>query len=105
MSAVVYEVTLRVQAALAGEFAAWLRGHVQDMLALPGFLAASVARQVEPAPPGDEVVFTCHYRLTDAAALRAYLAQHAARMRAEGLARFGDRFSASRRVLEMLPGY
>lgn len=40
-----------------------------------------------------------HYVLRDAAALDAYLHEHAPRMRADGVARFGDRFRASRRVL------
>jgi hypothetical protein len=41
------------------------------------------------------------YRLRDRAALDDYLRDHAPRMRAEGLARFGDAFRAQRRV--MLP--
>lgn len=105
MSAVVYEVTLRVQAGIADEFAGWLRTHVREMLALPGFVGARVGRQQAPAPAPGEVVFTCWYQLVDAAALEAYLAGDAARMRADGIARFGDRFSASRRVLEAIEAY
>jgi hypothetical protein len=37
--------------------------------------------------------------LRDRAALDDYLREHAPRMRAEGIARFGDRFRAERRVL------
>ena len=105
MSAVIYEVTLHVQAGIADEYAGWLRGHVREMLGLPGFLDASVARQREPAPADGEVVFCCRYRLVDAGALQAYLREHAPRMRADGVARFGERFRASRRVLDELPGY
>jgi hypothetical protein len=39
------------------------------------------------------------YRLIDAAALEAYLRDHAPRLRADGVARFGERFRAQRRVL------
>jgi hypothetical protein len=35
------------------------------------------------------------------AALQAYLDHHAAAMRGDGAARFGDRFRASRRVLRV----
>lgn len=105
MSAVLYEVTLRVQRAIVDDYRVWLDHHVREMLALPGFLDARVSRQDEPAPDGDEVVFCCHYRLRDAAALDDYLRDHAARMRADGSARFGDRFSASRRVLAVLGDY
>ena len=105
MSGMLYEVTLRVQRAIAGEYRAWLDQHVREMLALPGFLDARVSRQDEPPPEGDEVVFCCHYRLRDQTALDDYLRDHAPRMRADGLVRFGDRFSASRRVLSVLGDY
>ncbi len=105
MSPVLYEVTLRVQRAIADDYRAWLDHHVREMLALPGFLDARLSQLDEPAPGVDAVVFCCHYRLRDAAALDAYLREHAARMRADGLARFGDRFSASRRVLTVLGDY
>ena len=105
MSTVLYEVTLRVQRAVADDYRAWLDRHMREMLALPGFLDARLSRQDEPAPGADEVVFCCHYRLRDATALADYLREHAARMRADGVARFGDRFSASRRVLSVLGDY
>ena len=44
--------------------------------------------------------FCVQYRLRDAAALEHYLQEHAPRMRADGEARFGGRFSASRRILQ-----
>ena len=105
MSAVLYEVTLRVQRAIADDYLVWLDRHVREMLALPGFLDARLSRQDEPAVAAGEVVFCCHYRLRDAAALDDYLREHAAAMRADGVARFGDRFAASRRVLSVLGDY
>jgi hypothetical protein len=39
------------------------------------------------------------YRMRDSDALDAYLRDHAARMRADGVARFASGFSAERRVL------
>lgn len=42
--------------------------------------------------------------LRDAAALGAYLRDHAPAMRAEGVARFGDRFGATRRVMAAVDG-
>ena len=95
----VYEVNLAVEAEIAGAFVAWLPGHVAELLALPGFLAAETFRVEEPPPPAGEVALVVRYRLRDRAALDAYLRDHAARLRADGLARFGGRFQASRRVL------
>jgi hypothetical protein len=39
------------------------------------------------------------YTLVDASALDAYLREHAPRLRADGVARFGDGFRAHRRIL------
>ncbi len=95
---VVYEVNLDVDAAIAGDYRAWLQAHVAQMLALPGFESAQVFDVAEPAEAGRSA-WCVHYRLRDAAALEHYLREHAPRMRAEGIARFGERFRASRRVL------
>jgi hypothetical protein len=39
------------------------------------------------------------YALVDLTALDGYLREHAPRLRAEGVARFGDRVRAQRRIL------
>jgi hypothetical protein len=105
VSAVLYEVTLTVERAITGDYLAWLHGHLREMLALPGFLDARLSEVGDPAPGEDAVVFCCHYRLQDAAALDAYLRDHAPRMRADGQQRFGARFSAQRRVMTVLADY
>jgi quinol monooxygenase YgiN len=105
VSHVLYEVTLRVERAIAGDYRAWLHDHVRGMLTLPGFLDARMSEVADPATDDDATVFCCHYRLQDAAALDAYLRDHAPRMRAEGVERFGARFSAQRRVMTVLADY
>jgi quinol monooxygenase YgiN len=96
---IVYEVNLSVDWGIADAFRAWLVEHVDAMLALPGFVDAQRFDVLQSAGQGERAEFCVHYRLRDAAALDAYLEHHASAMRAQGLARFGDRFSASRRVL------
>lgn len=95
----IYEVNLDVDAAIAGEYRAWLDAHVRAMLALPGFMSARVFEVLDGAGRDGGLQLCVHYALRDAAALDAYLREHAPRMRADGVARFGDRFRASRRVL------
>ena len=94
-----YEVELAVEAGIAEAFRAWLPGHVAELLALPGFLSAELLAVEEPAPPPGEAALCVRYRLADRAALDGYLRDHAARLRADGQARFGGRFRATRRVL------
>jgi antibiotic biosynthesis monooxygenase (ABM) superfamily enzyme len=95
--AVIYEVTLHARAEIADAYLAWLREHVVAMLGLPGFEGAEL--HALDAGSADERGWCVRYRLGDRAALDAYLRDHAPRMRAEGIARFGDAFRAERRIL------
>lgn len=96
---IVYEVNLDITAGIAAEYRAWLDTHVRTMLALPGFTGARVFEVLEPQAPATQVALSVQYTLADVSALDAYLRDHAARMRAEGVARFGAGFRARRRVL------
>jgi len=96
---IVYEVSLQVDGDTATAFHAWLQAHVAEICALPGFTGAEILQVCEPLDAGC-VGWCVAYRLRDRAALEAYLADHAPRMRADGLRRFGDRFRASRRILQ-----
>ncbi|MDN5863932.1 MAG: DUF4286 family protein [Gammaproteobacteria bacterium] len=94
-----YEVTLKFDAAIAEEYDVWLEQHVEEMLALPGFVSAEISTIEEGDLSANEVGRVVHYRLEDRAAFDAYLRNHAAGMRDEGIQRFGDRARASRRLL------
>jgi hypothetical protein len=94
---VLYEVNLEADAGIAAPFDTWLRDHIADMLQFDGFRSAEILDDPD-APPG-RIRRVVQYRLRDQAALDEYLAVHAPQMRAQGVARFGDRFTAGRRVL------
>lgn len=99
---VMYEVNLDVEADVAIEFRAWLDAHVREILDLEGFLGATLLEVRDPAAAEGRVALCMQYVLRDAVALDAYLRDHAPRMRAEGLARFGGRFTAQRRVMDVV---
>ncbi|HET6725656.1 MAG TPA: DUF4286 family protein [Gammaproteobacteria bacterium] len=95
---ITYEVTLTVEAAIAGEFDTWLAGHVEDMVHLPGFLDADIERA---DPPDDgHIMRVARYRVESRAALERYFNEYASDMRADSVNHFGERFSATRRILE-----
>jgi hypothetical protein len=96
---VVYEVNLAVDAEVLAAYRAWLADHVAEIVALPGFTGASTWDVVDPAPSAGVAHLCVQYALRDAAALAAYLREHAPRLRADGIARFGERVRATRRVL------
>ena len=100
-AAVVYEVNIDLDAEVADEYRRWLRAHINEILALPGFIDTQVFDVIDPAPAAGRIALCVHYRLRDAAALQDYFDQHAARLRADGIARFGGRFTATRRVLRV----
>ncbi|MEZ5465822.1 MAG: DUF4286 family protein [Lysobacteraceae bacterium] len=95
-----YEVTLDVETAIADDFLAWLRRHVDEMLALPGFTHATLHSL--DTDDAERRGFCVRYRLTGREALDAYFHDHAERMRAGGIQRFGDTMHASRRILSPL---
>lgn len=96
---VIYEVNIEVDAAAHDEYRVWLRDHIAEILALPGFKGAKVFEVLEPPPSAGRIGLSVQYALQDRAALDDYLRDHAPRLRADGVARFGDRFQANRRVL------
>ena len=102
---IVYEVNLFVRREVEAAYRAWLDAHVREIVALDGFLGAEVFERREPGAEDGEFALCTQYRLRDAAALEAYLREHAPRLRADGLARFGPAFRAERRVLERIAGY
>ena len=96
---IVYEVNLDVDAAIFSEYRAWLREHMRRMLVLPGFVAAELLECRDPPPAPGRRSLCAIYRLANEADLDRYLREDAPRMRAEGMARFAGKFSATRRIL------
>lgn len=100
MPHVIYEVNLDIDAGVEGDYRAWLRQHIAEILALPGFTGARQFDVREPQAADGRVLLCVQYTLVDEAALQDYLRDHAPRLRADGMARFGGRFVATRRVLQ-----
>lgn len=85
------------------EYVRWLAdGHVAHVIAA-GALSGQIIRLTDPAQPFSVEV---RYLFPTQASLEAYLAQHASRLRAEGLARFpadrGIRFGRSVGTVELV---
>ena len=98
---VTYEVRLEVDESIVGEVDVWLREHVVEMLRLPGFNSAEILDDAPlPVPTDDKVRRTVQYQVESRDALTRYLREHAPKMREAGVKRFGDRMSATRRVLQ-----
>lgn len=95
----VYEVNIEIDASAHDDYRVWLHGHIAEILALPGFTGAKVFEILEPPPSAGRMGLCVQYALKSRELLDVYLRDHAPRLRADGLARFGDRFQATRRIL------
>ena len=99
----IYEVSLEVEAAIAAEYSQFLEHHIPEVVGAGGFSSARRYRIADPSPDAPVVCWVVHYLARDEASIERYVAQHAPRLRADAISRFGGRFSAKRRVLEELP--
>ena len=92
----IYEVTLTVEREDPDALDEWLKQHVDRMLLVPGILTADTF-----SVDGDDEcsVRVTHYRFADRQHLDRYLAGPAAALRQDTVDRFGDRCTASRRIL------
>ncbi|MGQ3892173.1 DUF4286 family protein [Legionella sp. CNM-4043-24] len=96
---VIYEVSLFVERDIYSEFYSWLQEHVTEMLQFPGFVGAII---LTPAENNDaRQVLIVQYRLRTHEDLDRYFSEFAAGMREKGIKRFGNKFSAERRILDI----
>lgn len=93
---VLYEVSLSVESAIESQYRDWLLGHIAEMESFPGFGPTSLWKLEQDDP--SKIEWVVAYTVDTRANLEHYLIHHAPRMRMEGMERFGDQFSASRRI-------
>jgi len=97
---VIYEVNLSLDSTIAEAYQTWLFGHIDQLLKFDGFLSAETFLvEKEPNSTEKNVLISVRYRLKSRAALQNYITNHSAGMRKETIEKFGDKFSATRRVL------
>jgi uncharacterized protein DUF3667/uncharacterized protein DUF4286 len=96
-SGLIYEVTLTIERDIIDSFDGWLANHVEEMLAIPGFINAHVFA-LDDDDSGHARRVT-QYFLDSEGDLESYLADQATAMRQSAIDRFGEQFSATRRIL------
>ena len=99
---IIYEINMTVDKEAESDFREWLPNHIREILALVGFQSAEIfTRQADGNEDGEtKWLCTVQYRLVNQAALDDYFQNKAAEMRKDGTARFGGRFTATRRILQ-----
>ena len=99
---VIYEVNLEIRKPIKEAFVHWLDSHIKKMLCFDGFKYAKVYRLW----PSDEETLhpesyhACiHYFVENREKLENYFIENATEMRSEALEKFGNSFTAHRRIL------
>lgn len=97
---IIYEVNLAFEKTISEDFRLWLNEHIAQMLQFSGFIQANLLQS--ESDDSDQEKLTVHYYLTDREALENYLVNFAPKMRQQGIERFKDKFSAQRRILQIV---
>jgi quinol monooxygenase YgiN len=92
-----YEVNLELHPEIEKEYIAWLQIHMNEMLEFDGFHEAKLFRNIEK-----QNAYIVHYDIESNAHMKHYLQDHAPRMRNEAIEKFKNKFTASRRIIEMI---
>ncbi len=128
-----YEVNIRTLAEISADYERWLDSHISAILEIDGFESAEWFTVEEDAQADrieeglrrsmrlDESIpldireaagrpvttrhYCVQYRLRDRAAFDDYIAKEAPRYRREGIEKFGSKFAASRRVMDLRRAY
>ncbi len=102
---IIYEVNLEVDEDIDYKMAGWLPEHIQKLLSFSGFKSAYWyfrTPEDEGLVEAGKTLWTIHYVIESRQHLDAYLNGPAEQVRAEALEKFGDKFRATRRILNLL---
>lgn len=97
----IYEVNLALNQEIESEYLAWLKGHIERMLQIPGFTRANLYQEKGNEAKSGVSRWVVQYSVENEMLLDLYLNTQAPEMRAEGVRLFGEKFSATRRILEV----
>ncbi len=95
---VIYEVNLEINPDIFNDYYQWLIEHVKKMLRFDGFQTAEIG--LIDHQENEKQKIRVSYKISSYESLQTYLSEHAAEMRADAINKFGDQFSASRRIIK-----
>lgn len=96
-----YEVNLRISSDIYDEYVQWLTPHIKKMLTFKGFLQAELHEEKENNTDPNVRQLTAIYHVDTQENLQNYFSSMAQTMREDGIKRFGNKFTAQRRILKL----
>jgi hypothetical protein len=98
----IYEVNLTVEDEIYDDYFAWLVPHVKEILQFRGFTKAEISEDKTVENESGQRKLIVHYTVSSDEDLHDYFVNHAAKMRAGAVEKFGNKFSATRRMYQSL---
>lgn len=98
---IIYNVTVKVDHSAAADWLQWMKEeHIPALMTTDLFLNARLCRIMEQDET-DGITYTAQYLMPSQEHYEAYLTNHAAKMRQDGIDKFGDKFVAFRTVMQL----
>ena len=102
---IIYNVTINIHESVHDRWLAWMHDkHIKDVLATGKFSSARMVKVLIEEEMGG-TTYSIQYTTENKATLEQYYLEDAPRLRAEGLALFGDKMLAFRTELELISEY
>jgi len=100
---IIYNVTLNIDKSITQEWLEWIKEHIPQVLSTGKFKEAKLTKVLVDDDESD--TYSVQYRAHSRAALDSYYAEHAERLKQDGLQRFGDKVLSFRTELEVVDEY
>lgn len=96
----IYNVTVNIEESVHDDWLAWMKSvHIPDVLATGLFIDNRLCQVMVDEEQG--ITYSIQYRLKDLSHLKTYQEKFAAKLQAEHLARYRDKFVAFRTILRI----
>ena len=96
---VTYQVNVKVQKEISEKYYLWLTNHIKEIMTINGFLSANLSKLEDSSDINTES-YCVNYILESREKLENYFINFAPKMRQEGIDRFGNKFSAERKIMK-----
>ncbi|GAA4241891.1 DUF4286 family protein [Winogradskyella psychrotolerans] len=100
---IIYNVTLNIDKSIHQEWLEWIKEHIPQVLATGLFKEAKLTKVLVEDTETD--TYSVQYRAHSREALNSYYAEHAERLKQDGLQRFGEKVLSFRTELEVVDEY
>jgi len=100
---IIYNVTINVSDAIHDAWMAWmLGGHLAEVMATGCFTEYKMLHLLTEAPDAEGTTYAVQYFAPDMESYERYHDEFAPKLKADGVNRFGDEFTAFRTLLKVI---